>query len=256
MNRFFVNRKRICGRTAVLEGEDVTHIRKVLRLRVGECIELCDGEGTDYMAEIRELDTGEVKLFIKETYPSLGEPQVKVTLCQGIPKGSKMDTIIQKCVELGVHEIIPVFTDRTVVKLETRRDEEKKTVRWRKIAEEAAKQSRRGYVPDIKMPIPLKEALSGVKCDLKLIPWEGEREQNLKPLLKSANISRLDSIAFMVGPEGGFEDSEVQAARDQGWLPVTLGPRILRTETVGMAMISIIMFCMEEMEWKRPPGNE
>lgn len=247
MNRFFVNKKDMHDSTAIIKGEDLIHIQRVLRLGAGDYIELCDGEGMDYEARIQTLEKSFIEAEIINEYTSKGEPQVKITLYQGIPKGSKMDLIIQKCVELGVYEIVPVITARTVVKLETVKEQEKKVNRWQKIAEEAAKQSRRGIIPVIRNPMPYKHAASQSGYSLKIIPWENEREKGLKTLLKGAN-NGIDTAAILVGPEGGFEEEEVLQATKDGWVSITLGSRILRTETVGMAMLSMIMFHLEELE--------
>jgi len=248
MHRFFIDKAQIENGTAFLEGEDVHHIKKVLRLSVGDLLELCDGLGSDYIAEIESLQKDRLSARIKEVMPSIGEPKVRVTLYQGIPKGPKMEVIIQKCVELGIHGIVPLETVRTVVKLENQKEKEKKTARWQKIAEEAAKQSKRGMIPRVFMPESFHDGVSKARGGLKVILWEQEKDMDLKSVLKNfgAGVKEMD---ILIGPEGGLEEEELHLAKEHGWLPATIGPRILRTETAGLAVLSAIMFHMEEMKW-------
>jgi 16S rRNA (uracil1498-N3)-methyltransferase len=231
----------------MIDGEDADHIRRVLRLRRGDMVELCDGQGNDYQAVITNVDRGCVEACIQQSFPSQGEPRVKVVLYQAVPKSTKMDTIIQKCVELGIYKIVPVVTARTIVKLESPSDEMKKAVRWQRIAKEAAKQSRRGIVPQISMPVLFSQAVCEPCEMLRIFPWENEKQTGLKTCLQ--RIDKWDKgIAIMVGPEGGWEEEEVVCAQRHGWNSVSLGPRILRTETVGMAILSAIMFYTGEMQ--------
>jgi len=248
MHRFFIDKQQIMNDMALIEGEDAEHISRVLRLRRGDAVELCDGQGNDYEAVIESVSKNEVEVHIERCFPSRGEPRVKVVLYQAIPKSSKMDLIIQKCVELGVHKVIPVITARTIVKLKAARDEIHKVSRWQRIAKEAAKQSRRGIIPEVSLPVPFSQAIGQSPEMLRIFPWENERKAGLKGVFE-ATSSWKDGIAVMVGPEGGWEEQEVEAARDTGWNIVSLGPRILRTETVGMAILSAIMFYTGEMQW-------
>ncbi|MCM8899835.1 16S rRNA (uracil(1498)-N(3))-methyltransferase [Caldicoprobacter algeriensis] len=248
MHRFFIDREQIRRDTVMIEGEDAEHIHRVLRLRRGDTIELCDGQGNDYEAVIKSVGKNGVEVHIKRNFPSQGEPRVKVVLYQAIPKSAKMDLIIQKCVELGVHRIVPVVTARTIVKLTSTDDEIKKVSRWQRIAREAAKQSRRGIIPEVSLPVPFSRAIHQSPEMLRIFPWENERKAGLKNLFESSS-SWGDGIAIMVGPEGGWEEQEVEAAREMGWNTVSLGPRILRTETVGVAILSAIMFYTGEMQW-------
>lgn len=246
MNRFFVSSEKIINNSVTIDGEDAAHILKVLRLKEGDLIEVCDGMGTDYIGRLIKTARGEVEVLLEDPKPSIGEPQIKVTLYQGIPKSNKMDLVIQKCVELGVYSIVPVVTARTVVNLSSPGKEEKKVARWQKIAEEAAKQSGRGIIPIVHGPVLYDEVIEQASDPIKLIPWEEARGTGLREALQS--IDRPQDISILIGPEGGFEQDEVMKAKERGWKVVTLGPRILRTETAGMAVLSAIMFYMGEME--------
>ncbi|HWQ30605.1 MAG TPA: 16S rRNA (uracil(1498)-N(3))-methyltransferase [Negativicutes bacterium] len=246
MNRFFVESKNVNEDEITVTGEDVQHISKVLRLRQGDRIMLCDGEGTDYLAEILEIDKHSVRTEIITREPSRSEPDIEVVLYQGIPKAAKMDLIIQKCTEMGIRRIVPVYTTRTVVKLESEKDERKKVERWAKIAEEAAKQSGRGAIPTIAMPVDLAGAFRDASgLDMVIMPYELAGSLSLKELLQK---ERVKSIGFFIGPEGGFEAEEVMQARSIRAMPVTLGKRILRTETAGIAVLTGIMYEYDQLK--------
>lgn len=246
MNRFFVNPEKINNNLVTIDGEDAAHILKVLRLKEGDLIEVCDGMGTDYRGRLIKTAKGEVEVLLEDPKPSTGEPKTKVTLYQGLPKSSKMDLVIQKCVELGIYSIVPVVTARTVVNLSNPDKEHRKVMRWQKIAQEAAKQSGRGIIPKVHRPILYDEVIDKVSDPIKLLPWEEERSTGLRKALERAD--RAQNISILIGPEGGFEQDEIMKAKERGWKVVTLGPRILRTETAGMAVLSAIMFYMGEME--------
>ena len=238
MPRFFVDKKDITDKEIHITGEDVKHITKVLRLRVGEELEVCDKCGTDYRCVISSFGDGEVVAEIKESMKNSAEPPVEVTLYQGMPKSDKMDYIIQKCVELGISRIVPVITKRTV---SVPKDAEKKTARWQKIAEEAAKQCGRGAIPTVEVAIDFKEAMRRFAEDnaKNLMPYECERENSLKTVLKETDGSKFN---IFIGPEGGFDEKEVELAKGSGAKVVTLGPRIMRTETAPLAVVSAIMY--------------
>lgn len=241
MPRFFINSNDIFDDNINITGEDYNHIKKVLRLRVGENITLSDGMGNEYLAEIKGFGDGFANAGIIERYQNITEPPIVVTLYQGLPKSDKMDFIIQKSVELGITRIVPVITERTVVKLDGEKDKAKKCERWNRISQEAAKQCNRGIIPKIEVPVSFKEALRQAKdTALSLIPYEKETKSTLKQILnKSSNISK---ISVFIGPEGGFTEKEIDEAVNCGINPVTLGPRILRTETAGIAVLSILMY--------------
>ena len=246
MHRFFIKKENILNDRISIEGDDVQHIRKVLRLEPGDRIVLCDSEGTDYLTVIERIDKNYVEITIIDKEASKGEPDIDVVLYQGIPKSNKMDIIIQKCTEMGIRRIVPVNTVRTVVKLETQKDERKKIERWARIAEEAAKQSGRGRVPDVDMPMTMEQAVvDSRRYDIALIPYEMESTVTLKNTLEKG---KADSIGFFIGPEGGFEAEEVEKAKASGVIPVTLGKRILRTETAGIVVLASIMYHYNQME--------
>lgn len=246
MHRFFIKQTDISNNNIIIEGEDVQHISKVLRLKEGDNIVLCDQQGTDYNVVIENISKQTVKTTIIDKEPSKGEPSMEVVLYQGIPKSTKMDLIIQKCTEMGITRIVPVFTTRTIVKLESDKDEAKKVSRWTKIAEEAAKQSARGIVPRIDMPMNLEKALmDSRKLDVTLIPYELEKDMSVKAALQGKTAK---SVGFFVGPEGGFSTAEIDRAKQNNVMPVTLGSRIMRTETAGFAMLTCIMYEYDQMK--------
>ncbi|MDD4503353.1 MAG: 16S rRNA (uracil(1498)-N(3))-methyltransferase [Clostridiaceae bacterium] len=246
MHRFFIKKQNIFGDVITVSGDDVQHISKVLRLQIGDKIVLCDGDGTDYITAIESMDKHFIRTSVIGKEESKGEPDIDVVLYQGIPKSTKMDLIIQKCTEMGIKRIVPVSTARTVVRLESEKDERKKVERWTKIAEEAAKQSSRGIIPAIDMPMTLHQALmDAAKLDFVIVPYELEDSFSIKEALGKGGGS---SIGFFIGPEGGFDDHEIEEAKKTGAVPVTLGSRILRTETAGIAVLTSIMYEYDQMK--------
>lgn len=246
MHRFFIKRDNIFKGGITIEGDDVQHISRVLRLGEGDRLTLCDGEGTDYLVSIESMSKNSVRTSIIAKEPSKAEAAIKAVLYQGIPKAAKMELIIQKCTEMGISRIVPVSTVRTVVKLETEKDERKKVERWSKIAEEAGKQSGRGIIPRVEMPMTFEQALEDAKSlELAVIPYELESANSIKAVLSQKAAA---SIGFFIGPEGGFEAAEIQKAQETGIVPVTLGKRILRTETAGVAVLTCIMYEYGQME--------
>lgn len=252
MNRFFFNKKSLVHGEVHIEGEDVSHITRVLRLGEGDRVLLCDGEGQDYLGEITGLDKNLVKLKVLEKSPSKAEPLREFTLFQGIPKGDKMDLIIQKCVEMGIHKIVPVAMARSVPKIGTDKDGAKKVERWQRIALEAAKQSGRGRIPEVTMPISFKKVTEVAKdMELKLIPYEKEDGRSLKRVLtefREKDEHRGFGVGILIGPEGGIDEGELNLAIQAGFSPVTLGKRILRTETAGFVALACAMYELNEME--------
>lgn len=246
MHRFFIKQENIYKEGITIDGEDVQHISRVLRLKEGDKIVLCDQHGTDYNVAIKEISKYAIRTTIIDKESSKGEPSVEVVLYQGVPKSTKMDLIIQKCTEMGITRVVPVMSARTVVKLESEKDEAKKVARWTKIAEEAAKQSARGIVPKIEMPMSLDQALKDSKeLDLVLMPYEWEVEMSVKAALQGKTPT---SVGFFIGPEGGFDTFEVNKAKQSNVIPVTLGNRIMRTETAGFAMLTCIMYEYNQMQ--------
>lgn len=246
MPKFFTERKNISDSEIIIDSEDAKHIKKVLRLSVGDEITVCDGAGVDYAAAIKSIENEKIVCDILVKHKCDTEPEVFVTLYQGLPKASKMDYIIQKNTELGICRIVPVKMSRCVVKLENESAERKKTERWQKISYEAAKQSGRGVIPEISMPITIDEAIERIKDDdLAFAPYECEEETRLKDVVGTAiGVKR---VSFIVGPEGGFDITEVEKLKNAGIRTITLGKRILRTETAAEAVVSMLMYALDEI---------
>lgn len=239
MPKFFTLPDYIENNRLKITGDDVSHISKVLRMSAGDKIIVCDGEGNDYDAVITSISKTEVEADITGKYVCEAEPSVYVTLYQALPKQGKMEYIIQKNTELGVSKIVPVYTRRCVVKPSD------KSERWSKVAESAAKQCGRGIIPQVTATVSFEEALKQmVEADLAVMPYECEEENKLKTVL---NSSEYKSISIFIGPEGGFDVKEVEAAIKYGVKTVTLGKRILRTETAASAVLPIIMYENDEM---------
>lgn len=238
MPKFFFNKNDISRGQVQLFGEDEKHIKTVLRAREGEELTLCDGEGMDYQCRIASLERG-VLLDILSKEVCETEPKTKITLYQGLPKADKMELIIQKCVELGVDRIVAVSTERAIVKLDKK--ESKKLERWQKIAEAAAKQSGRGKIPEIgQQVLKFKEAVAEAKeLHGAIIPYEKEQETGIRQFVQGF---RGESIGVFIGPEGGFAEEEIALAQENGITPITLGKRILRTETAGMTTAAILLY--------------
>lgn len=245
MYRFFVEKDQILEDSIVIKGQDVNHIKNVLRMKIGEKILISDGNDREYECEITSLADREVVAKIEDINGSSRELPIKVHLYQGIPKGDKMETIIQKMVELGGFRIVPVTTKRCVVKLDEKKAKNK-VARWNAIAESAAKQSKRGVIPKVDNVMSFKEALKDASnLDVLFIPYE-EAEDMEKTRNLIAHITPGQTIGIFIGPEGGFAPEEVEQAKSENISPITLGKRILRTETAGMALMSVLMFAMEE----------
>lgn len=241
MPKFFVPREQLSDNRLFIDSDDAAHIRRVLRLSPGAVITVCDGQGFDYEAEILRISEKTIECGIISKKKADTEPNIEVTLFQGLPKASKMDYIIQKTTELGIARIVPCVMNRCVVKLEGEKAERKKQERWQKIAREAAKQSGRGIVPEVCMPANFAEALTMLKrCDLCFAPYECETENTLKSTLLGAGSPK--SVGFIIGPEGGFDLKEYEMLKSEGITAVTLGRRILRTETAGEAVLAMTMY--------------
>lgn len=239
-HRFFVDPGQITGDLIRITGPDVQHISKVLRLKEGAELIVADGTGLEYYGRITSLGKWEVMVSVSQKQQAQSESPVKVTLLQGIPKGDKMELIIQKCTELGINRIVPVVTKRTVVQLSEEKARTRRQ-RWQRIAEEAAKQSQRARIPVVEEVIPLAEALVRYGNQPLLVPWEEEKAQTMKEVLK-AQRGKCSQLALLIGPEGGLDPEEVALAKAQQAWAVTLGPRILRTETAGLAALTMILY--------------
>lgn len=240
MPRFFI--QPVAGDRATVTGDDAHHLSRVLRVRTGEKITLCDGVGTDYHCEVENLDSNTVTVRILERTPSVAEPTTAVTLYQGLPKSEKMDLIVQKAVEIGAARIVPVAMARSIVRLKA--DEgSKKQARWQKIAAEAAGQSGRGIIPMVETPISFSKAVAEMCDGLAIAFYEGGG----KPLSDIVNTDTT-AVSFLVGPEGGFEPAEIEQLQAAGVHIATLGKRILRCETAPLVALSVIMQLTGNME--------
>lgn len=245
MHHFFVTPAQISAVDVVITGSDVNHIRNVLRLRQGERIGIRDGISRGYVCVLEEIATEQIRARILSADTENSELPARLYLFQCLPKGDKMELIIQKAVELGACQIIPVASRRTVVKLEGKKAENK-IRRWNNISEGAAKQSGRLLIPEVTRVMSLKEAcFYAGSFDFKLIPYElAEGISATREIL--CQVSPGMQVGILIGPEGGFDLEEVEAAMAAGFKPITLGRRILRTETAGMAALSILSFLLEQ----------
>lgn len=242
MANFYIEKSAITQNVAIISGEEAQHISRVLRMKKGDSVTLCDGEGMFYEAVLEGFDEKTVTAQILSSRIAETEPTVKITIFQGVPKNPKLETIVQKATEIGVVRIVPVDTVRCVAKL----DKMNKVDRLGKIAKEAAKQSKRGIVPEVSAPMSFKEAVKeAAKADLAIIPYEEEREISLKKALTGKNPK---TVSVMIGPEGGFEKDEITLALENGITSVTLGKRILRTETAPLVVASAVLYELGEME--------
>lgn len=245
MPRFFVSPSDILGDAITITGPDAVHISKSLRMRPGEPLTVCDGQGHDYHCRITAVGSSAVELRVEQVAPSAGEPNVAVTLYQGLPKGDKMDWIVQKAVEVGVTTIVPVQTARSVAVITDKAG--KKAERWQKIAAEAAGQCDRGMIPTVEQPVRFEQVLAKLKGHgedfLGLLLYEGGGQPLPSLLQKPAG-----RIGIFIGPEGGFAPEEVEALTALGWQTATLGPRILRCETAPIVTLSVIMALTGNME--------
>lgn len=247
MYQFFVEPHQInvSDKSVIITGSDVNHIRNVLRMKIGEEIAVSNGQdGKEYRCGIAAFEEEQVRCelrFIKEDGVEL---PVKVYLFQGLPKADKMELIVQKAVELGVHEIIPVAAKRCVVKLDDKKAKSK-IARWQGIAEAAAKQSKRGIIPQVKDVMTFAQAVKlAADMDVRLIPYElAEGMDRTREII--GNLEPGQDVAVFIGPEGGFEEGEIQLALENRIEPITLGKRILRTETAGFTVLSWIVYQME-----------
>lgn len=240
MHKFFVSNNLIDGDKAVIEGDDVKHIYKVLRLQIGDEIIINNLNGQEYLAKIDDINKKEVQVSIIEKIEVSNESPIRIHLYQGLPKSTKMDLIAQKGTELGISSITPVITERVVVKNE---GEFKKVDRWQRIALEASKQSKRTLIPAINTPISFEAMMEKMKSmDLIVVPYENAEGYGIKKMVKDIQIDSIIDIAIVIGPEGGFEEEEISKLKDMGAHIVTLGPRILRTESAGFVCTAILQY--------------
>lgn len=245
MYHFFVEQEQIGDGSVMITGPDVNHIKNVLRMKPGETVLISSRGGGDFLCELAEISGEEVRLAILEEQETDRELPARIHLFQGLPKSDKMELIVQKAVELGAYRIVPVETRRTVVKLDAKKAQAR-IKRWNTIAESAAKQSKRSRIPLVDEIKSLRDALEETAgYGMKLIPYEcAEGIRRTRERLKEAAPGT--DIAVFIGPEGGFDEAEILAAQQAGVEPVTLGRRILRTETAGLCILSALMLHLEE----------
>ncbi len=251
MRKFFVHENQICNQQINIIGDDVNHIKNVLRLKPSEKIKICDTDhAINYICEIQEIKKQSVTCLILEIAENEAEGNVQIHIFQGMPKADKMELIIQKGTELGASEFIPVAMQRSIVKLSSK-DKRKKIDRWQKIAEVAAKQSGRDKIPEVRDVHTMADICHIISTyDLVLVAYELESKNSIKDeIQKLKGTQESYKIAIVIGPEGGIEAKEIEMLRDAGAKIVTLGRRILRTETVALQMVSVIMYELEDVSY-------
>ena len=249
MPRFFVKNEQIKEKTIEIIGEDIKHIKNVLRKQIGDDIEICDRDTKkSYICQIEKIEDKIILTKIVKELQS-NDNMIEVDIYQGLPKADKMELIIQKSIELGANAIIPVKMKRCVVKIDSK-DEIKKITRWQKIAESAAKQSGRNEIPQIKNIVDIEKIIQLIdQYDKVIVAYENEKENTIKHellnLKEKIRVNNKIKIAIVIGPEGGLEEKDVETLKQHGAVSVTLGNRILRTETVALNILSIIMYELE-----------
>ena len=247
MKRFFAEHINDKEKIALLTGKELHHLKDVLRLKKGIQVIVFDGKGREFIGSLKTVSRDEACVVIEKQLDISRESRFRIILAQGLARAEKMDIIIQKATELGVSEIIPFTASRVVSRLNSEQAA-KKIQRWQRIAIEAAKQCRRDVIPQIEEMAALAEVLSkyshSMEKYIKIIPWEGENRNNLKDILKPEGFS---GCIVLIGPEGGFEEREAALAEKAGFLPVMLGPRILRTETAAISIAAIIQYELGDM---------
>ena len=246
MYRFFVNKSQIHDGAAVITGADAHHLRNVLRIKKGEEVYLSCGDEWEYTCTVDSFPDDNVKVIITDIQKPGQELPCRITLFQCLPKKEKMELIIQKSVELGVFEIVPVESSRCIAKMNDAKKTASRVSRWNAISKAAAKQSKRLIEPKVHEPVSFKEALNmASSMDVCFIPYErAEKMAKTRELFES--IKPGQTIGVIIGPEGGFEENEVNLAIEKNIKPITLGKRILRTETAGIAVLSMLMYLLEQ----------
>ncbi len=237
MHRFFI--PQLYNEEMTITGVDAKHIGKVLRMQPGDKLQIVSDDGVSALAEVASITESTVTVRCLEKLAESHEPAVKITLAQGLAKGEKMDFIIQKAVELGACSVVPVAMEHSVVRLDGAKAD-KKVERWQKIAEAAAKQSKRDIIPQVQAVQSVSEMLANNNCKTKIIAYECEDRMSLKTALREAG--QMEEILLIIGPEGGISEAELAKARQAGAVPVSLGRRILRAETAGLVAMSAIFY--------------
>lgn len=244
MHHFFTDPQNVYEKEIIITGNDVNHMKNVLRIKPGELVKISDGNGIEYECSVNRYESENAILNILNGFKSNSELSSKIYLFQGLPKSDKMELIIQKAAELGAYKVIPVTTKRAVVKLDPKKAA-KKVERWNAISLSAAKQSGRSMIPEVEQVMSFSEALQYAKqMDLILFPYELAEGMSVTKEIIST-IKPNQKIGVFIGPEGGFEEEEVRKAEEIGAHPITLGKRILRTETAGLTVLSILMYQLE-----------
>ena len=250
MHRFFTEEINSASGEIRLDGSEARHAAQVLRLCPGNLIDVGAGDGRDYTCRITKISAEEVLAVIEDISGNAAELPVRITLYQGFPKGDKLDLIIQKAVELGAERIVPVWMSRSIVKMDAAKAAKRRD-RYQAIAEAAAKQSGRGVIPEVGAFLGMKDAVEEARgLDRILLPYENAKGMNharscIEDLSRDAEKGDVQSLGIFIGPEGGFEASEVEMLEEAGALTISLGHRILRTETAGLALLSILGFRMD-----------
>lgn len=245
MQHFFVTPDQVTEEFIYIEGSDVNHMKNVLRMKAGEELYVSDGNNKEYLCKVEDYEEDRAILKIVETKQSDRELPSKIWLFQGLPKGDKMEWIVQKAVELGARKVVPVATKRAVVKLDAKKAA-KKVARWNEIAKSASKQAGRGILPEVADVVSFKEALQMAKqLDVVMIPYElASGMDHTREVLKKVEPGK--SVGIFIGPEGGFDVEEVEEALAAGAEEITLGHRILRTETAGLMVLSVLVYQLEK----------
>lgn len=239
MHRFFI--PQLYSEEMYIEGVDARHISKVLRMQPREKLQIVSDDGVSAVAEIASIDRERVYVRCLAKLAESHEPQVKLVLAQGLTKGEKMDFIVQKAVEMGAYSVVPVAMEHSVVRLEGAKAA-KKVERWQKIAESAAKQSKRDIIPQVQPVQSMAQMLADNNFQTKIIAYECEDKISLKAALQAAEAGGIQKLLLIIGPEGGISEHELELAKAAGAVPVSLGRRILRAETAGLVAISAIFY--------------
>ncbi len=245
MHRFFVSPSSISGESVTLSDAQAYQVARVLRLKTGDRVIVLDGSGYEFEVEMEAVSSQRAQGKVTRKALSQSEPKTSVTLYQGLLKGSKFEYALQKCTEVGVTSFVPLVCRRCVA--DTDRLSEAKLARWRDIIREASEQSRRGKLPSLGSPVTLEQACTTAK-GLRLLPWEAEATTGLRSVLRQGQAGKLPAkVSLFIGPEGGFDETEVEYARSRGVTPVTLGPRTLRAETAAVVAASLVLYELGEM---------
>lgn len=246
MPKFFIENKDIIGNEIIIK-KDYNHIKNVLRKNLGDKLQICNKQTLEnFMCEISKITDEEIKCNIIEKLDKNTESDLKITVIQGLPKQEKMELVIQKCVELGAYEFIPLEMRNCVVKLKEK-DKSKKVERWQKIAEVASKQSGRNIIPKVNQIWNINQLCNNIDSfDCVIVAYENEKNYSIKEQIKNLKSKKISKIAIVIGPEGGIDIKEIEELKEAGATVVTLGNRILRTETVAIALTSIIIYELDD----------